>query len=372
LIKDIKEMVTGNDVDETMTTPKLPRRRRSRAASLPANKSFGRILMDEDGFGTCEAQVVRSVCDWSAGQEVEDSCYKSYMDLISKAEHFVYIQNLYFISSTGGDVPKNRRALAILRRVRRAIQIGENFKVVVLTSVYPAGEIDLPSTRMLIGWTMKTICRGGKSILELLQAEFPDKDIGEYISFYSLRSWQHHKGIVYTEEVYVHSKVMIVDDRTVVVGSANINDRSMRGSRDSEINVVVRDKDEIDIEMNGVPFRAGTFAHDFRKRLWSLHAGVSPDMVADPIHPNTFHQMWRSVAIKNSEIFAQVFGDGIPENMKKLMPIRRSFPCDESTLKLLEKTQGYLIIFPYHFLEEEYLEPSVFNKEWFLKTNIFI
>ena len=38
-----------------------------------------------------------------------------------------------------------------------------------------------------------------------------------------------------TEQIYVHSKLMIVDDDVVVMGSANINDRSMRGSRDSEV-----------------------------------------------------------------------------------------------------------------------------------------
>ena len=35
--------------------------------------------------------------------------------------------------------------------------------------------------------------------------------------------------------VYVHGKVMIVDDEYVILGSANINERSLDGSRDSEI-----------------------------------------------------------------------------------------------------------------------------------------
>ena len=35
--------------------------------------------------------------------------------------------------------------------------------------------------------------------------------------------------------IYVHSKLMIVDDSAVIVGSANINQRSMAGSRDSEL-----------------------------------------------------------------------------------------------------------------------------------------
>lgn len=37
--------------------------------------------------------------------------------------------------------------------------------------------------------------------------------------------------------IYVHSKLMIVDDSFVLIGSANINDRSLLGDRDSEIAV---------------------------------------------------------------------------------------------------------------------------------------
>jgi len=32
---------------------------------------------------------------------------------------------------------------------------------------------------------------------------------------------------------------MLVDDRVVVIGSANLNDRSMMGDRDSEIGIVI-------------------------------------------------------------------------------------------------------------------------------------
>lgn len=38
-----------------------------------------------------------------------------------------------------------------------------------------------------------------------------------------------------TELIYIHSKLMIVDDRLVICGSANINDRSLLGNRDSEV-----------------------------------------------------------------------------------------------------------------------------------------
>ena len=35
--------------------------------------------------------------------------------------------------------------------------------------------------------------------------------------------------------IYVHAKGMIVDDEYVILGSANINQRSLAGSRDTEI-----------------------------------------------------------------------------------------------------------------------------------------
>lgn len=35
--------------------------------------------------------------------------------------------------------------------------------------------------------------------------------------------------------IYVHSKGMIVDDEFVILGSANINQRSLEGLRDTEI-----------------------------------------------------------------------------------------------------------------------------------------
>lgn len=34
---------------------------------------------------------------------------------------------------------------------------------------------------------------------------------------------------------------MIIDDEIALIGSANINDRSLLGTRDSEIAIVVRD-----------------------------------------------------------------------------------------------------------------------------------
>lgn len=42
-------------------------------------------------------------------------------------------------------------------------------------------------------------------------------------------------GTPVTELIYIHSKLIIVDDKILICGSANINDRSLLGSRDSEV-----------------------------------------------------------------------------------------------------------------------------------------
>jgi len=47
-------------------------------------------------------------------------------------------------------------------------------------------------------------------------------------------------------QVYIHSKICIVDDRLAIIGSANINERSQRGDRDSELAAVIRDTDMIE------------------------------------------------------------------------------------------------------------------------------
>lgn len=70
---------------------------------------------------------------------------------------------------------------------------------------------------------------------------------------------------------------MIVDDRAAIIGSANINERSQRGNRDSEVAAIVRDTDMMESTMGGEPFAVGRFAHTLRIRLMREHLGVNTD-----------------------------------------------------------------------------------------------
>lgn len=57
-----------------------------------------------------------------------------------------------------------------------------------------------------------------------------------WLSISSFNILCHHSSHpLFVMQVYVHSKIMIIDDCTTLVGSANINDRSLLGSRDSEV-----------------------------------------------------------------------------------------------------------------------------------------
>jgi phospholipase D1/2 len=54
----------------------------------------------------------------------------------------------------------------------------------------------------------------------------------QYLAFFSLQ-------ILTFMQVYVHSKLMIIDDHIALIGSSNINDRSLLGSRDSEVSFLL-------------------------------------------------------------------------------------------------------------------------------------
>jgi phospholipase D1/2 len=72
-----------------------------------------------------------------------------------------------------------------------------------------------------------------------------------------------------------------VDDRVALIGSANINERSQLGNRDSEVAAIVRDTDMFWSNMAGKPYRVGRFAHSLRMRLMREHLGLDVDKIME-------------------------------------------------------------------------------------------
>jgi len=149
--------------------------------------------------------------------------------------------------------------------------------------------------------------------------------------------WQgeatHEMDAFVSEELYIHSKLLIADDRVVICGSANLNDRSQLGDHDSEIAVIIEDPDTIESSMNGQPWRASKFAASLRREIFRKHLGLlkpqdmeqpdqnyepvgTPNMydwgsnedrqVADPLS-DEFQNLWNWRAHTNTEAFGKVF-----------------------------------------------------------------
>ncbi|KAG2010069.1 phospholipase D, variant 2 [Coprinopsis cinerea AmutBmut pab1-1] len=235
--------------------------------------------------GTCELQIVRSAGPWSTGTpgRVEHSIQNAYLKAIQLSEHFVYIENQFFITSTTVNEVKieNKIGDALVQRIIRAHKDGKPWKCCVMLPLlpgftFPVDHSDASAIRIILECQNRTIARGSDSIFSKLRKEGIDPD--DYISFFSLRNWAKMRGdILTTEQVYIHAKICIVDDRLAIIGSANINERSQRGDRDSEVAAVIRDTDFIEGTMAGKPFKVGRFAHTLRMRLMREHLGIDVD-----------------------------------------------------------------------------------------------
>jgi phospholipase D1/2 len=130
-------------------------------------------------------------------------------------------------------------------------------------------------------------------------------------------------------------QVLIADDRTVICGSANLNDRSQLGNHDSEIAVVITGPLDTQTTFAGHPYQVNRFASSLRRQLFRKHLGLLPPqdyttpdanylpvtaapenkydwgseedrVVADPLAPE-FMDRWNETARTNTEVFGKVF-----------------------------------------------------------------
>ncbi|KJA15853.1 hypothetical protein HYPSUDRAFT_48013 [Hypholoma sublateritium FD-334 SS-4] len=478
------------------------------------------------GKRNCRIQAVRSVCDWSHGVLTEASIQEAYIELIKNSEHFIYIENQFFISATkkGGSVV-NQIAAALVERIVRAAKEDTNFRVVVVIPEVPgfAGDIKAESSiKTIMGAQYRTINRGGSSIYEeVRKAGFEPMD---YIRFYHLRSYdrinapngfiskmEEISGVKFTqaqvaqaaqyvygdklttqkeiiivapeeeslipaakpekqvgekvpipqnkdearrivetfesgarnlrsdepvadsvaqhmlsdktslleeqwlgteeeelyayvsELLYIHSKVMIVDDRRVVMGSANLNDRSQKGDGDSEIALVIEDDDLFNSIMDGKPYQASRFAATLRRQLYKEHLGLiepqvadsrdpeitsfmrpapypnkdetrthEDSLVADPLSDAT-NSLWMSTARKNREVFTELFHP-LPTNLVQNWDAYENYRSKGKTCHLipgttlqraktrLSEVKGALVECPLEFLIDD--KDLVEGPEW--------
>lgn len=90
--------------------------------------------------GRMKCQILRSASYWSLGLKFENhecSIYQAYEDLINKAQHFIYIENQFFISGSAGVPVENRISEFIVNRIKRAAAEKERFNVIVVMPLLP-------------------------------------------------------------------------------------------------------------------------------------------------------------------------------------------------------------------------------------------
>ncbi|KAI4349929.1 hypothetical protein L6164_010470 [Bauhinia variegata] len=358
----------------------------------------------------CCCQIIRSVSQWSAGtSQHEESIHTAYCSLIEKAKHFIYIENQFFISGLAGDdIIQNRVLDALYRRILQARKEEQIFRVIIVMPLLPGfqGGLDdggAATVRAITHWQYRTISREKHSILHNLKSLLGPKT-HDYISFYGLRS----HGILYpggpmaTSQVYVHSKLMIIDDRLAIIGSSNINDRSLLGSRDSEIGVVIEDKEYVESSMNGKPWKAGKLSYTLRCSLWSEHLGLNTGEIAkisDPVADATYKDLWTATAKENTRIYHEVFACVPNDEIHSRAALRQSRnqwkeKLGHTTIDLgiapeklvyqengltkvtdsmdrLKSVKGHLVSFPLEFMREEDLRPVVIESEFYVAPQVY-
>ncbi|KAM5336090.1 phospholipase D1 isoform 2-T4 [Glossophaga mutica] len=323
-------------------------------------------------------QLLRSAADWSAGIKYhEESIHTAYVHVIENSKHYIYIENQFFISCADDKVVFNKIGDAIAQRVLKAHRESQRYRVYVVIPLLPGFEGDISTgggnaLQAIMHFNYRTMCRGENSILGQLKAELGNQWIN-YISFCGLRTHAELEGNLVTELIYVHSKLLIADDNTVIIGSANINDRSMLGKRDSEMAVIVQDTETVPSVMDGKEYQAGRFAQGLRLQCFRLVLGYLSDPsedLQDPVSDKFFKEIWVSTAARNATIYDKVFRCLPSDEVHNLIQLRdfitKPILAKEDPVRAeeeLKKIRGFLVQFPFYFLAAESLLPSVGTKE---------
>lgn len=183
---------------------------------------------------------------WSPAGEY--TVWASYLNAIKQAASYIYIEDQYFMPF--GWEPAFDSTVRRTREADLFFQLGEAIKRgVKVFALVPSNAED--STHVYQKYQRDIG-------VQFLMAVAAVAGVRGELTVGSLTN-----GV---SDIYVHSKLMIVDDELVLIGSANVGRRSM--TFDSEIQLAIVDSE-------------GRFASDFRADLWAEHLMVPRSAVTD-------------------------------------------------------------------------------------------
>ncbi|WVZ19005.1 hypothetical protein V8G54_006327 [Vigna mungo] len=228
---------------------------------------------------------------------IDRSIQDAYINAIRRAQNFIYIENQYFLGSSyawqaSDIVVEDIGALHLIPKelslkIVSKIEAGERFSVYVVIPMWPEGIPESDSVQAILDWQRRTMEMMYADIAQAIQRTGIEAHPRDYLTFFCLGSREGQKYSEYTPTeapepdtdysraqksrrfmIYVHAKMMIVDDEYIIIGSANINQRSMDGARDSEIAMGAFQPRHL--AFNGPP-RGQIYG--FRRALWYEHLG---------------------------------------------------------------------------------------------------
>ncbi|KAL2539333.1 Phospholipase D alpha 2 [Abeliophyllum distichum] len=224
------------------------------------NVQFFRSIDGGAAFGFPETPEEAARAGLVSGKDniIDLSIQDAYINAIHQAKNFIYVENQYFLGGCFGwhcnDIKvEDIGALNLIPKelslkIVSKIEAGERFTVYIVVPMWPEGIPESASVQAILDWQRRTMEMMYKDIIQALQAKAIEEDLRNYLTFFCLGNREAKSGEYEPSEkpepdldylkaqearrfmINVHAKMMIVDDKYIIIGSANINQRSMDGS----------------------------------------------------------------------------------------------------------------------------------------------
>ena len=265
-----------------------------------------------------------------AGRIVENSIMRCMTQQIRNAKNFIYMENQYFLGSAyawmenSDTLAQHIIPLEIAQKICDKISQGEEFRAYIVIPMFPEGIPTTGPIQEILYWQFRTIQAMYRRIANAIQENGMDTVPTDYLRFFCLAKREGPEDVPVDELeeptegsqpaiirstlrhcIYVHSKMTIIDDDYVLIGSANINQRSLAGERDTEIAMGGYQPNHT-IEEEGDP--RGDI-HTYRMALWTAHFGGFDEAF---LNPNTQECMDKVKEI--SQTFWNVYTADDPEH----------------------------------------------------------